>query len=77
MKSKKDVLDGLSYQGITIAEWAREHGFSRRTVYAVLNGRRKASSGVGHQIAVRLGMKDGVVRDGEGNVIEFQGGVQV
>ncbi|MCL8381774.1 DNA-binding protein [Xanthobacter aminoxidans] len=44
-------------EGISVREWARDRGFSPRTVYAVLNGQLKAKRGVSHRIAVALGIK--------------------
>lgn len=43
--------------GISMTDWAREHGFPRQAVYAVLSGRSRCARGRGHQIAVALGMK--------------------
>lgn len=44
-------------EGKTVATWAQENNFNRDLVYAVLNGRSKASRGESHEIAVRLGLK--------------------
>ena len=44
-------------EGQTITQWAKEHGYSRRDVYLVLNGQSKARWGKGHEIAVKLGLK--------------------
>lgn len=44
-------------EGLSIAEWARARGYKLRTVYGVLSGRTKCQRGLGHQIAVDLGMK--------------------
>lgn len=49
---KMFVEDGLS-----VAQWAREHGFSAPLVYAVLNGRNLASRGESFRIAVALGLR--------------------
>ncbi|MBM7407083.1 MULTISPECIES: DNA-binding protein [Sphingomonas] len=48
-------------RGQTIASWADEHGYSRRTVYHVLSGRLQGHFGISHNIAVRLGLKAGEV----------------
>lgn len=47
--------------GTSVAEWARVRGFSTGLVYQVLEGRRKCMRGQSHQIAVALGLKQGVV----------------
>jgi gp16 family phage-associated protein len=44
-------------EGISVAEWARARGYKLRTVYAVINGRLKCQRGIGHQIAIDLGLK--------------------
>ena len=54
------VRDWLSYLGITIAQWAREHQFSEPLVREILAERKKSMSGQSHNIAVALGMKRGV-----------------
>ena len=43
--------------GVSVSEWAAEHGFRRESVYAVLSGRSKARRGEAHRIAVALGLK--------------------
>jgi gp16 family phage-associated protein len=47
----------LEANGLSIADWSRQHGFNVRTVYAVLRGELKAKRGVGHRIAVAAGLK--------------------
>lgn len=44
-------------EGVSVREWALKHGFNPRTVYAVLNGELKCRRGIGHHIAVELGVK--------------------
>lgn len=46
--------------GIPVAEWARARGFSSGLVYQVLDGKRKCLRGQSHQIAVALGLKEGL-----------------
>jgi len=45
------------FEGISVTDWAREHGFPRQAVYAVLSGKSRCTRGRGHRIAVALGMK--------------------
>jgi gp16 family phage-associated protein len=47
--------------GVSIADWARMNGFSSALVYQVLAGRKRCLRGQSHQIAVRLGLKDGCI----------------
>lgn len=51
------VKERFRTQGITVTDWAREHGFPRNAVYLVLNGVTKAHYGQAHEIAVALGLK--------------------
>jgi gp16 family phage-associated protein len=50
---KKEFLDA----GITISQWARDHGYTPRQVSLVLNGQIKGRYGKGHEIAKKLGLK--------------------
>lgn len=61
MKTKNEVKADFAYRGESLAEWARERGYKRRTVYAVVSGELKGGRGVSHKIAVELGMKNGAI----------------
>lgn len=43
--------------GMTVTQWAEDHGYTRNAVYRVLNGFDKANYGKAHEIAVALGIK--------------------
>ena len=45
-------------EGISFADWARDHGFAYSTVKAVMTGKRQCRFGESHKIAVALGLKD-------------------
>ena len=47
-------------EGKTLAQWARENGYKPRDVYLVTGGLNKAKYGKGHEIAVKLGLKEKV-----------------
>jgi len=47
----------LESNGISVSEWAKERGFRRSNVYAVLAGRVRCRRGEAHRIAVALGLK--------------------
>ncbi|TCP94445.1 gp16 family phage-associated protein [Sphingomonas sp. PP-CE-1A-559] len=49
----------MAARGQTVKALAREIGEDASNVYKVISGNRAASSGVGHRIAVKLGLKDG------------------
>jgi gp16 family phage-associated protein len=50
----------MAAKGQTVAALATEIGEDAANVYKVLSGKRAASSGAGHRIAVTLGLKDGL-----------------
>lgn len=43
--------------GISVASWAREHGYSPWLVYSILRGDRKCFRGKSAEIAKELGLK--------------------
>lgn len=53
----EQVKKTLKQRGITITQWAQNHGYRRDAVYRVLNGIDKAHYGQAHEIAVALGLK--------------------
>jgi gp16 family phage-associated protein len=56
-KTPTQVKEDLRKDGKTIAQWAKENGYTRRQVYAVLNGQIKGHFGRSHEIAKKLGLK--------------------
>ena len=58
MKTAADVKQDFIRRGVTIANWAKEHGYNLRTVYSVLDGSLKGHYGIAHKIAVELGLKE-------------------
>ncbi|MBD8544468.1 DNA-binding protein [Oxalobacteraceae sp. CFBP 8761] len=60
-RTADDVLQDFKFRGVSVAEWARQNGFTPSLVYQVLRGQSVPSRGKSHTIAVRLGMKDGIV----------------
>ena len=62
LKTREQARAWFDEQGISIAEWCRQHGFSASVTRDILSGRKKACArGMSHQIAVMLGMKKGVI----------------
>lgn len=47
----------LALAGETVDQWATREGYSRKTVYDVLSGKRMCIRGVGLQIAIKLGLR--------------------
>lgn len=56
-RTREQIKADFAALGITLSQWARENGFDRTTVYAVINGYSRGSYGNAHAIAVALGMK--------------------
>lgn len=56
----------MAAKGQTVKSLAIEIGEDTANVYKVLSGTRAASSGAGHRIAVKLGLKDAPATTGAG-----------
>lgn len=52
-----EVKEKFAREGKSFSDWAKEHGYRRNDVYRVLNGQSKNKRGLGHEIAVKLGLK--------------------
>ena len=61
IKTLRDVKDEFSKSGISVAQWARENNFSPDLVYQILHRKRLPLRGESHKIAVKLGLKDGII----------------
>jgi gp16 family phage-associated protein len=59
IKTAKQVRAEFTEAGISVAEWARTHGFNRETVVDLLRGKSQGSRGQSHRAAVALGLKAG------------------
>lgn len=62
LKTPYEVQQQLLRTGVTVSEWARQHGFKPNLVFEVLAGRAKARYGQSHRIAVLLGLKQGEIQ---------------
>jgi len=60
----KVIREALCKIGRTPSDVAKELGVDPSTVVGVLNGRIKGARGDAHKVAVFLGLKQGVVVDG-------------
>ncbi|MEY2689207.1 MAG: hypothetical protein RL375_3405 [Pseudomonadota bacterium] len=60
-KTPEQVRAEFRAAGISVAEWARTHGFNRMTVVDLLRGTQQGLRGEAHRAAVALGMKVGHV----------------
>ena len=68
LRTPAEARAWLAYQGITIAQWARENKKSDSLVREVLAGNKKCLRGESHNIAILLGMKDGILTNRPGRV---------
>ena len=57
IRTSEEVRDWFYRHGVSVADWARAHGYSATIVAAVLAGRSKGSRGQGHRVSVALGLK--------------------
>ena len=73
-KTRAQVRDEFARKGWSISAWARDNGYSPNMVIAILADneahlRLKCLRGDAHNIAVQLGLKEGVVsRNGHRNL---------
>ena len=61
MKTVAQVKAEFLENGISIRAWSRANGYSERSVYELLSGRKRGLRGKTHEIAVRLKLKAGRV----------------
>lgn len=61
LKTSKQARAHLDAQGISVAQFARNHDIPAPIVYQVLSGTKKGRRGAAHKAAVLLGIKHGVV----------------
>lgn len=64
LKTHAQARAWFDEQGLSIAEWARQHGFGASLVRTILDGKKACKRGQSHQIAVLLGLKAGVITRG-------------
>jgi gp16 family phage-associated protein len=60
-KTLQEVQAHFEANGVKVSDWARENGFRREHVYAVLSGRARGRWGEAHAVAVALGLKRGAI----------------
>lgn len=61
IRTSQEVRNELLKRGLSIADWARQNGFSPELVHQVINSNKIPVRGKSHEIAVRLGLKDGII----------------
>ena len=74
LKTRQQIRDEFAANGVSYSAWARQRGYSPNMVIAILADneahlRLKCLRGDAHNIAVQLGLKEGVVsRNGHRNL---------
>lgn len=61
LRTAEEARAELQAKGISITQWAIANRFSPNLVFEVLGGRKKCVRGQAHEIAIKLGMKDGEI----------------
>ena len=61
VRTTEDVRREFEMRGLSIAAWARLHGYSSQLVYQILAGQKPCLRGQSHRIAVHLGLKQGLI----------------
>ena len=66
LKTRAQIREEFARRGWSITGWARQHGYSPVMVSDIINDdernpKRKCLRGESHNIAVSLGLKEGVV----------------
>jgi gp16 family phage-associated protein len=59
LKTIEQVRAEFGHNGISFLSWANEHHLPYDAVHAVMSGTRKGRIGIGHDVAVLLGIKAG------------------
>ncbi|EWS77524.1 DNA-binding protein [Xylella taiwanensis] len=61
VRTLEEARRDLDRRGMSIAEFARQHGLNYWITCQVLRGLRKGKRGESHRAAVLLGLKEGVI----------------
>nr|WP_294863776.1 DNA-binding protein [uncultured Pseudogulbenkiania sp.] len=63
MKTPEQVRAEFDLRGVSISSWAKANGYPAALVYQVLRGNKPCRIGMSHEIAVKLGLKAGMLSD--------------
>ena len=61
MRTPEEVKEEFRRRGVSINAWARSKHVSAALVHQVLSGKKRCLRGQSHNIAVLLGLKEGVL----------------
>ena len=70
LRTAAEAREALQAKGISITQWAIANKFSPNLVFEVLGGRKKCVRGQAHEIAVKLGLKEGVICTNPANALD-------
>jgi gp16 family phage-associated protein len=56
--NSEQLKNKFKREGRSFSQWAKDNGYRYHDVIRVLNGFNKGQRGRGHEIAVKLGMKE-------------------
>ncbi|EPJ84281.1 hypothetical protein CFII64_14540 [Pseudomonas sp. CFII64] len=57
VRTPQEAREWLVAQGISVADFARDHDLDPATTYQILSGNKKGLRGMAHKAAVALGVK--------------------
>lgn len=60
-RTPDEAREELKRKGVSVTAWALANKFSPNLTYEVLAGRKKCLRGQAHNIAVKLGLKQGEI----------------
>ena len=63
MRTVEQVREEWRLRGITLASWARVNGHKPQDVRDLLRKRSQGNFGAAHTIAVKLGLREGIIDD--------------
>lgn len=71
VKTREQVKSEFARKGVSISAWAKANDFDPKLVYEILNATpaRPCLRGQSHKIAVRLGLKEGVITNSIRNAL--------
>ncbi|WP_339615221.1 DNA-binding protein [uncultured Gilvimarinus sp.] len=70
LRTAAEAREALQSAGVSITQWAVANQFSPNLVFEVLGGRKKCIRGQAHNIAVKLGLKDGTITKDPAKALE-------
>lgn len=63
LRTPEEARAEFKRMGVSVTAWALANGFSTNLVFEVLAGRKKCIRGQAHKVAVKLGLKEGLICD--------------